>query len=204
MIAAWFDRVKACVGWDVADQAQVGELRRRLDSDIIDVIEALGEQLARLKGTQTLMANPRFVRHLHDVLREWLMGLLDGTFGEDYVEKRWMFGQRLVELDLTFEDVILVEKFVQKELLELAQRKLEPHSQDLPALTWSLDRALEIDTAMVCSSYLQVHDAELERVLLDRFLSITGFSPTLYGSLLDTRGMGVVDKWSVSGTEPSI
>jgi hypothetical protein len=184
----WFDRVKACVGWSPTDCERITRLRDYLDSDLDGIIAILGEQLAQLKGTQSLMANARFVRRLHSVLREWLTGLLNGTFDEDYIRARWEFGQRMVEADLTFEDVILLEGLARKQFAELAKKRSNGRSRALSAMLRTLEKALCLDLALVHGSYLQVHDARMEQVLLDRFLTITGFSRTLYENLAETRG----------------
>ncbi len=184
---AWFDKVKTCFAWDKADQARIAELRRWLDSDATDVVENLGKQLVQFKDVQPLMTNVRFVRRLHDVLREWLLGLLGGMFDEAYVKERWTFGRKLAEIDLAFEDVILLEGLARKQLFELTQRRLDGQPQTLSSTMHTLDKALNFDMALIYSSYLQVRDAEMERALLDRFLAITGFSRTLYESLADAQ-----------------
>ncbi|RLC60005.1 MAG: hypothetical protein DRI79_07400 [Chloroflexi bacterium] len=185
MVMAWFDKIKMSVGWDRTDQARLAELRRWLDSDITEVIETLGRQLAQFKGTQPLMANARFVQRLHGVLCEWLEGLLDGTFDGEYVKERWAFGQKLMEIDLTFEDVILLEELARGQLFELAQTRLSERPQALSATMRTLDKALNLDLTLIYNGYLQVRDAEMERMLLDRFLAITGFSRTLYENLAE-------------------
>jgi hypothetical protein len=184
----WFTKVKTCIGWDLADQARMVSLRRCVDSDVGPTIEALGRQLAQLKGTQPLMANARFVQRLHGVLREWLMGLLDGTFDDGYVQDRWAFGHQLIELNLTFQEFILLEGLARGRLFDLAQRNLGERPDVLSAIMRTLDKALNLDLVLVCSAYLDVHDAEMERALLDRFLAVTGFSRTLYENLAGERG----------------
>ena len=183
----WFDKVKTCVGWNGADRAQIAEVRRWLDSDLTEVVKGLGKQLAQFKGTQPLMANARFVQRFYDVLNEWLLGLLNGTFDGKYVEKRCTFGQKLADIDLTFEDVILLEGLTRGYLLELAQGQLSECPHALSAAMHTLDKALNLDLALIYSGYLQVHDAEMERALLDHFLDVTGFSRTLYENLAEAR-----------------
>jgi hypothetical protein len=190
---AWFDRVRMCVGWDKADRARIAELRRWMDSDVAEMIETLGEQLAQFKGTQSLMANVRFAQRFHGVLREWLIGLLDGEFNGEYARERWAFGQKLVELDFGFEDIILLEELTRRQLFELAQRWLDERPQMLSTTMRTLDKALSLDLALVYSGYLQVRDAEVERALLSQFLDVTGFSRTLYENLAEAR------EWSEGG-----
>lgn len=189
----WFDKVKACVGWDLVDGERIAKLRDSVDSDYDEVIEALGRQLVQLRGAQSLMTNARFVQRLHGLLREWLMGLLEGTFDEEHVKARWSLGRRLAEADLSVEDIILLKSTAQKLLLELAQGRWNEPPQTLWATVCALDRALCLDLALIYNGYLQAHEAELERVMLDRFLAITGFSRTLYENLAETREWSGVD-----------
>jgi len=193
MMTVWFDKIKMFVGWESSDQARMDQLRCCLDSDLTEVIEVLGKQLSRLKGTQPLMANARFVQRLHGVLREWLMGLLGATFDGEYAMQRWAFGRKLIEMDLTFEEFILLEGLARVHLLQLVQQKIEEPPQELSSTMCTLDKALNLDMALIYSAYLEVRDAEMERALLDRFLAITGFSRTLYENLAEARD------WSVKG-----
>lgn len=187
MVTGWFERIKACVGWSPSDYDRIARLRECLDSDLDGVIEILGMQLARLKGTESLMANARFVRRLHGVLREWLVGLLEGTFDEEYARARRGFGQQMAEADLTFEDLILLEALARKQLAELARKRLNGHSRTISSTLRTLEKALCLDLALVHDGYLRVRDAQMERMLLDRFLTVTGFSRTLYENLAETR-----------------
>lgn len=188
MTAIWFDRIKACVGWNPTDRERIAQLRDYLDSDLDEIVKTLGEQLARFKDIQALMTNARFVRRLHGVLRDWLVGLFDGTFDQDYVRARLEFGQRMVEVDLTFEDMILLEGLARKQCAELARKRANGRSRALSAMLRSLEKALCLDLALVYSGYLRVRDARMEQALLDRFLTITGFSRTLYENLAEARG----------------
>ena len=116
------------------------------------------------------------------------MGLFKGTFDGEHIEGRWEFGRKLVEIDMTFEDIILLEELARKQLFEFAQEELGECSQVLSSTMRTLDKALNLDLALIHSAYLETRDAEMERVLLDRFLTVTGFSRTLYENLAEARG----------------
>ncbi len=191
-MATWFDEVKACVGWDETDQARIAELRCCLDSKDVEVVGSIGRQLAQLKGMQPLMSNTRFASRWHSVLWEWFMGLLDGVFDGERVEKRWALGKRLADVDLTFGDIILLEGLARRRLFELAKIWLGENSDLLSAMMYTLDKALNLDLALIYSGYLPVRDAEMERVLLDRFITVTGFSRTLYENLAEAQGRAAV------------
>ena len=158
-----------------------------LDPDLVEVVEALSTYLAQFKDEQSLMANARFVERLHSALQEWVIGPLDGTFDEEYARARQALVQRLIEVDVAFEDVILLEGLTREKLLQLAQANLNGGSEPLSDTMRALDKALRLDLALIHSGYIQARDAEIERSLLDRFLAITGFSRTLYENLAEAR-----------------
>jgi hypothetical protein len=184
----WFDRVKMYVGWDLADQALIAGLRSCIDADLDGMIEDLGKQMVKFKGTQLLMTNQRFARRLHGVLCEWLSGLLEGVFDDEYIERRSAFGHKLREIDLTFEDVILLEELTRRQLFGLVRGMLDERPKVLSSTMHALDKAFNLDLALIYSAYLAAREAEMERALLDRFLEVTGFSRTLYENLVDARG----------------
>jgi len=189
----WLDRVKVCVGWEPVDRARIADLRRCVGSDCTEVIEALGQRLAQFKDAQRLMANTRFVQRLYGVLREWLMGLLDGSFDEEHVRARWEFVRRLVEVGLSFEDLILLEGLARGMVFDLSQGWLDECPQALWPTIYTLDKALCLDMALIHDIYFQMREAEIESATLDRFLEITGFSRTLYENLAETREWSEVD-----------
>lgn len=182
---AWVEQLRSCIEWNEEDRARLAEVRDLLDSRSEETIENLSEQLVALNGTQALMTNARFTRRLHGVLTNWLMGLLDGAFDEEYVERRRTLGHQLANLDLTFEHVILLESMMRQQVFELAQKGLDAQPRRLSSVMHTLDKALRRDLVFVYEGYLDFRDAQLEQSLLDRFLAITGFSPTLYDSLAE-------------------
>jgi hypothetical protein len=181
----WTDKVRSCFDWSEQDRARLAELRDWLDPRSEEIIEDLGDQLVQFDGVGPLMTNTRFARRLRGVLREWLTGLLDGTFDDAYIDKRKALGQKLAEVDLTFEDVILLEGMTRQRLFELAREQLDGQPQRLSSMMHTLNKALNCDLALVYAACLDIRDAEMERTMLDRFLTVTGFSPTLYESLVE-------------------
>lgn len=183
---AWVEQLRSCIDWNEEDRARLAEVRDLLDSRSEETVKNLGEQLAALNGTQALMTNARFTRRLHDVVTDWLMGLLSGAFDEEYVERRRTLGRELADLDLLFEHVILLEAMTRQRIFELAQKRLDTQPQKLSAVMYTLDKALRRDLVFVYEGYVDFRDAQMEQSLLDRFLAITGFSPTLYDSLAES------------------
>ena len=180
------ERLRSCMDWDEEDWSRLAEVRGLLASGSKETVEALGEQLMALNGAQALMTNARFTRRLHDVLTDWLMGLLEGSFDEAHVDRRRALGRELADLDLTFEHVILLEGMTRQRVFDLSRRRLDGQPGRLSSLMHSLDKALRQDLIFIYEGYLDFHDAKMEQSLLNRFLAITGFSPTLYDSLAES------------------
>jgi hypothetical protein len=186
-MTVWLDKIKMCVGWDAVDRDRVSKLPACLDTDLHEAVEAIGSCVVQFKDTQPLMANARFVQRLHGVLREWLVGPLRGEFDEAYVQTRWALVRKLMEVDLSFGDIILIEGAAREQLRQLAQARLDGSAEDLSTTMLALDKALRLDMALIHGGYTQVRDADIERATLDRFLAITGFSRTLYENLAEAR-----------------
>jgi len=181
----WTDKVRACFDWSEEDRARLAEVRSWLNPRSDEVIEDLGDQLIQVNGARSLMSNARFTRRLRGVIHEWLTGVLSGAFDEAYSDKRRTLGKRLADVDLGFEDVILLEEMARQRLFELAQEQLADQPHRLSSLMQTLNKALSCDLALIYDGCLDIRDAEMERALLDRFLTVTGFSPTLYESLVE-------------------
>ncbi|MGD2104514.1 MAG: protoglobin domain-containing protein [Anaerolineae bacterium] len=194
---AWADKVRLCIDWQERDKEGLAKLRTWLDSESKEMIEDLAKCLIRYNGVQPLMRNARFVRRLHDVLHEWLTGLFDEAFDRERAETRRALAEKLVDMDLTFEDVILLEGMARQQLCELAVRHLDGQPQELSSTMQALNKVMTYDRALIYGGCLDLHDKRLEQTLLDRFLTVTGFSPTLYESLVEARG------WNRNGSSRS-
>jgi len=184
----WDDKIRSCVKWREGDQTRLAELRAWLDAERELIVRDLAESLMALNGAQRLTSNARFVRLLHDLLDEWLTGVTAGTFDDDEdgrVERRRALGQKLADVNLTFEDLVLMEGIAQERLFALAQTQLGDEPQRLALMMQALSKAMTYDRALVHAGCLDLHDSELEEALLDRFLTVTGFSPSLYESLAE-------------------
>lgn len=185
--SVWLEKAKQEIAWDGRDRARMSELNCWVAPHLEEMIEGLSERLMALNDRQQLMGNARFARRLHGLLGDWWMGLLDGAFDEEYFEDRIALGKRLVDLGLTFEGLILLKGLTRQYVFELAQNKLLDRPQVLWTTMHTLNKAFDLDLGVVHLGYLKAHDANLERKQLDRFLAVTGFSPTLYESLVEAR-----------------
>lgn len=173
------EKVRSCIEWNGEDRARLAAVGEWLAAEREGIVEDLGERLATFNGMRGLMTNVRFMERLHGVLRQWLMGLFDGAPAGE----RRDVGHALARVDLGFEDVILLEGLMREHVFEVAQRHLSGDPDRLSDVMRTLDKALNRDLALVHAGYLDVRDAKMEQALLERFLAITGFSPTLYDSL---------------------
>jgi len=184
------DNAKACVDWGESDQACIRELAGWFSADRSAVIDALQSQLVYFKHMQVLMLNTRFVDILYRVLCDWMDGLLLADYAESYVEHRVQMVQRLAGLDLALADIILLGDLVRRELFALARERLGNDAVAISAMQEVIDKSISLDMVVVCDIYQQMHDEEIEKALLDHFLSVTGFSRSLYENLTVFQELG--------------
>ena len=154
----------------------------------------LQSQLVFFKRMQPLMLNTRFADTLHRVSCVWMDGPLLADYTESYGEHRVLTVQRLASLDLALADTILLRDLVRRELLALATKRLGGDDVAMPAMQEAIDQSISLDLMVVCDICQQLHDEEMEKALLDLFLSVTGFSRSLY------EGMTVVQELGFPGS----
>jgi protoglobin len=181
---------KACVDWRESDKVCVRRLADWFSADSCALVDTLQSQLVYFRRMQEMMLNTRFADTLRQVLSDWMDELLLGDYTESYVEHRILTVQRLTGLDLALADIILLGDLVRRELLALARRYLRDDAVDMPAMQEAVDKAVSLDLMVVCDIYQQMHDEKMENLFLDRFLSVTGFSRSLYENLSVVQQLG--------------
>ena len=182
---SWAGNAKSWIEWGREDEARVVELQAWLEPEFEQMTEDLLQCLSSLDGVKPLMANARFAQRLQTLVHEWLTGLVDVRCEDGCVERRQALGEKLAHLDIALEDLVFLEWVACQRMFSLASERLQGRPEDLSQTLYVLNKAMMRDRVLVHAGYLELHDAELEQALLDRFLSITGFSPTLYESLAE-------------------
>ena len=188
--AAWLERARQGCKWTANDEKRINAIQEWVIPEVTEIIRLLTGWLVQLKETQPLMSNARFVKQLHEVLQEWFLGLLESPLEQDSLDHKAALGRRFVEIELEFEDIILLERMAHAQLQALVLGNLGADAGEFALTMDTLNRALCLHLALLHRGYFKVRDADMERTMLDRFLTVTGFSRTLYENLAGSREWG--------------
>ena len=184
---SWADRAKSCIGWDERDAEGLASLWEWLAPEKDELVDLLVEGVTQLDGVPRLLRNGRFTGRLHALVEEWLLGVLAPAYDDvERQERRRDLGRRLARIDVCFEEVMLLEAMAHGRLLALISKNQDGGADQLSLMLGALQKALSYDRGLVHAGYVEFRDSEMEQALLDRFLSITGFSPSLYEGLAET------------------
>lgn len=184
---SWADRAKLCMEWAEGDEERLVRLREWMAPEEDAFVDGLVEYVTELEGVPRLLVNGRFTGRLHALLQEWVSGLLAPAYCDvEHQERRRDLGRRLARLNINYEHVILLDGIASRSLLTVVTENLEDCADQLSPTLDVLHKALAYDRGLIHAGFVELRDSEMEQALLDRFLAITGFSPSLYEGLAET------------------
>jgi len=184
---SWADRAKGCIGWDETDEERLARLREWLVSEEDELVDVLVERVTELDGVPALLKTGRYKGRLHALVDEWLSGLVTPAYDDaERQERRWDLGRRFARLDIGYEGVMLLEAMAHERLLAVVTKNLGGRADQFAPTLSALHKALTYDRGLVHAGFADLRDKEMEQGLLERFLLITGFSPSLYEGLAET------------------
>lgn len=182
---SWADRAESWIGWDEKDEKRLASLRTWMVSVEEELLDVLVERATELDGFPRPLRNDRFTARLHALLEEWLSGLLAPARDVECQEQRRNLGYQLARLDLTYQDILLLEATAHRRLVMMVNRNVDGCTDQLSPTLGALSKTLTYDRGLVYAGFAALRDNEMEQALLDRFLTITGFSRTLYEGLAE-------------------
>jgi len=188
---SWADRAGSCIDWEERDEDRLAAIRKWLEPEKDGFVAGLVERVSRLDRVPRLLRNDRFAGRLHTVLQEWLSGLLTLACDDlDRQERRRSLGARLARLNISYDEVILIEGMTYRWLTSVITEHVDGCVDELSPTLCALHKAMTYDRGLVHAGFVDLRDSEMEQALLDRFLAITGFSPSLYEGLAETWEQG--------------
>lgn len=160
-----------------ADRQLLVEMKPVLEQHGPAVVETFYAHLEQFEHLSKLLhAEPGRVERLKGHLRQWLVSLADGEYGESYFERRYRIGLRHVEVGLEPRYVIAAMMFCRataaRQIVEAAYAGDPQKAERMVAL----NRIMDIDLNIMLQSY------DDHRV--QQFLDVTGFSKALFETLM--------------------
>jgi signal transduction histidine kinase len=160
-----YQELQQYVGWTDEDARRVQSVAELLDpylpalvDDFYDEIQRHPEALKVITGGQAQ------IERLKVTLVRWLRELLSGSYGMDYVVRRWKVGWRHVEigLDQVYTNVALSR--LRRGLLKVLEEIWPEDFRALLPIRRALDTLIDLDLAIIEDAYQTEYTARQQRV----------------------------------------
>ncbi len=112
-------------------------------------------------------------------LRAWLLSLATGTYDESYKTRRYVIGKRHVEVGLDPRWVVGAMSFCRGQIMPMIEAEYGSAADKMERFL-ALDRIMDLDLNIMLQSY--------DDQRMDMFLETTGFSKTLFESMIASAG----------------
>ncbi|MGC9396272.1 MAG: protoglobin domain-containing protein [Anaerolineae bacterium] len=160
-----------------AERQLLVEMKPALEKHGPTVVEAFYAHLEQFEHLSKLLhAEPGRVEKLKGHLRQWLVTLADGEYGDSYFERRYRIGFRHVEVGLEPRYVIAAMTFCRATAAKLIVEAAYADDPQKAERMVALNRIMDIDLNVMLQSY------DDHRV--QQFLDVTGFSKALFETLM--------------------
>lgn len=159
------------------DRQLLAEMQPAVERQAQAVVDAFYSHLDRFEHLNAIFhAEPGRIEKLKGHLKQWLIGLTAGEYGQAYYERRYRIGKRHVEVGLEPRYVIAAMAFCRG---FAAQQIVDAEYAGDPlreARIIALNRIMDLDLNIMLQSY------DDERI--NQFLEVTGFSKQLFDTLM--------------------
>lgn len=177
MDSAFMHEIKQVGQLTDVDRQLLVEMKPALEQHSPAVVEAFYAHLEQFEHLSKLLnAEPGRVERLKGHLREWLVTLADGDYGDAYFERRYRIGFRHVEVGLEPRYVIAAMTFCRATAARLIVEAAYADDPQKAERMVALNRMMDIDLNVMLQSY------DDHRV--QQFLEVTGFSKALFDTLM--------------------
>ena len=145
------------------------------------IVELFYDHLQHFENLNTILnGEPGRVERLKNHLRQWLLTLSDGTYGDAYYERRYRIGKRHVEVGLEPRYVMAAMAFCRAHAARLVVEGSYAADPQREARARALNRVMDVDLNIMLQSYDDHRIAQ--------FLEVTGFSRELFDNLMSGLG----------------
>jgi signal transduction histidine kinase len=159
-----YQELQAYVGWTATDAENVRSVAGLLDPFLPDLVDDFYDEIQRHPGAvRVITGGQAQIHRLKGTLVSWLRELLAGSYGADYVARRWKVGWRHVEigLDQVYTNVALSR--LRRGLLHALENSWQGDPGTLLAVRVSLNTLLDLDLAIIEDAYQAEYAARQQR-----------------------------------------
>lgn len=162
------------------EEGLLAEMKPMLEKHADSLVEAFYTNLDEYNTTQTLLDAEEGRRDtLKKHLRAWLISLSTGSYDTEYMERRYKIGERHVEVGLEPRWVVGAMSFCRTQIMPMIEAEYGD-APDKMERYLALDKVMDLDLNIMLQSY--------DDRRMDLFLETTGFSQTLFESMISAAG----------------
>jgi signal transduction histidine kinase len=159
-----YQELQAYVGWTDADAQNVQSVAGLLDPFLPGLVDDFYDEIQRHPGAvRVITGGQDQINRLKGTLISWLRELLSGSYGRDYVARRWRVGWRHVEigLDQVYTNVALSR--LRRGLLHSLEDSWKGDPGELLGVRVSLNTLMDLDLAIIEDAYQAEYLARQQR-----------------------------------------
>lgn len=159
-----YGELRDYVGWEVDDAERLASLKPILEPSFDAIIDDFYEEVARHpKAVRVITGGDDQIARLKQTLRGWLSDLFSGPYDEPFVERRFLVGQRHVEIGLEQFYANVAMSRIRGRLLEALAQHPPESITERDATIRSLNRILDLDSAIIDVAYQREFAAREQR-----------------------------------------
>lgn len=167
-------------GLNDAEAGLLMEMKSMLEKHAPALVSAFYQNLDQHAHLRNLLdAKPGRREILAKHLHAWLMSLATGSYDTSYQEHRYKIGKRHVEVGLDPRWVIGAMSFCRGQVMPMVEAEYGGASDKLARFV-ALDKVMDLDLNIMLQSY--------DDRRMDMFLETTGFSKSLFESMISAAG----------------
>jgi hypothetical protein len=168
-----YERLKAFMGFDANDVANLSALRPLAERYGAEITDRFYLRLGDVPETAKLIEGR--VDGLKKTHREWLLSLVGGSYGAEYLESRWRIGLAHVRIGLDPFWVESVMSFIRTSMVEAMGSEFSD-PKEVSAKAASLIKACDLDLLVINLSYAEDR--------LERLTAFTGMKRGLIENII--------------------
>ncbi|MBM4015510.1 MAG: hypothetical protein FJ293_11185 [Planctomycetes bacterium] len=163
MDRAFFDQIRAYVGFGAAESAELAAMAQALERVLDPLVEDFYDTIQRDPDARQVLADEAQLARLKRSLREWARSMCSGPHDQRWFELRTRIGHRHVEVGLPQRFVPLalarIRPLLMRAALESAAGDTELQLRRLAAL----HKVLDLELTIMLESYQRMHHARVRQ-----------------------------------------
>lgn len=147
------------VGWTDVDMSRVPTLLEQLEPHFEELIEDFYQQIQQTpRALQVITGGEEQIERLKQTLLVWIRNLFCGEYDHKFVSRRWEVGLRHVEIKLDQAYASAAIARLRIGMLNCLCEHFAGSKEELAGLVITLNRLLDLDTAIIESAYRSAFD----------------------------------------------